>query len=333
MIDALWLGPVALLLGLVLYRLVGCQRIADFPDRPSPVLLAHWRLNEPGGTPSGGVAADSAGDHAGTYIALEDPPQPDPQSAFPTEPLSGVWPGGFSCGQESQVQDPGTSAVRFNGGYVKVLASDPAIQDQLNPAGDFSVTAWVVPESPASPGDATFRSVLTSRADNMNSKGYMIYMGPDLANPGDPAYRWQVWVGVGEGDVNWENRLVGPVVDFGSSGDTPVTFLAVTYEVTGQTFRLYVNPDEGTPAGTLRLASSFAPCQGAPLYIGAGKTDVSDDPPLPAPGPQYFFRGLIQEVKIWNFALREGPAEPDDEGRLPGDRVSTEYALGALGEG
>jgi hypothetical protein len=325
------LGPVVLLLALAFHRLVGCQYIADFPDRPS-TLVAQWSLNEPGATPSGATAGDRVGDHTGTYIALAEPPQPDPQSAFPTEPLEGVPPGGFACGQDSLVQGAGRSAVRFNGAYVKVFDDDPAIQDQLNPAADFSVTAWVVPESPVSPGDVTFRSVLTSRADNANSKGYMIYMGPDLANPGDPAYYWQVWVGVGEGDLNWQNRLVGPVVDFGGPGNTPVTFLAVTYDAAARILSLYVNPtDDGTPSATLTLARPLAPSQGAPLYIGAGKTDVSDQP-LPAPGPQYFFRGLIQEVKIWAIALRGGPSEPDDDDRYSPDLVMTECGRGLFGD-
>jgi hypothetical protein len=157
----------------------------------------------------------------------------------------------------------------------------------------------------------------------------MIYMGPDLANPGDPDYHWQVWVGVG--DVDWRSRLVGPVVDFGAPGSTPVTFLAVTYEASTQTVKLYVNPaDDGSPAGALTLASALVPSQGAPLYIGAGKTDVSDQPPLPAPGPQYFFRGLIQEVKIWNIALKGGPVDVDQP--LPTDHVLTELARGAFGQ-
>jgi hypothetical protein len=328
MSDAfLLLGPVVILLVLAFYRLVGCS----FPSQGiTPAYLeAHWPLNEPAMTTAGGTVMDTAGSHNGTYVALTGPPQPDPQSAFPTQPLDGVPPGGFKRGQDSLVQGTGNSSVRFNGGYVKVF--DAATQDQLNRANDFSVTAWVVPESPVSPGDKSFRSVLTSRADNTNSKGFMIYLGPDLTTPSDPAYYWQVWVGVGAGDLNWQNRLVGPPVDFGSPGNTPVTFLAVTYESMTKTVKLYVSPpEEGTPAGTLTLASPLAPSQGAPLYIGAGKTDVPDQP-QPGPGPQYFFRGRIQEVKLWRIALKGGPAVPDSNGELPGDLVMTEFALGAFG--
>lgn len=326
MIDALLLiGPVVILLALVFYRLVGCS----FHPVSASLIVAHWQLNEPATTVPGETAADTQGPHEGTYVALAGAPQPDPQSDFPTQPLDGVPPGGFRCGEESLVQGSGKSSVRFNGGYVRVFDPDPTIQDRLNPTGDFSVTAWVLPESPVSPGDQSFRSVLTLRADDTSSKGFMIYMGPNLANPADPAYYWQAWVGVG--DVNWQNRLIGPVVDFGGSGNMPVTFLAVTYKASTQTLALYVNPlDDGNPAGTLTPTTALVPSSGAPLYIGAGKTNVPDDP-QPAPGPQYFFRGLIQEVKIWKITLEGGPSQSDSSGNLPEGQVLTEFALGAFG--
>lgn len=57
------------------------------------------------------------------------------------------------------------------------------------------------------------------------------------------------------------------------------------------------------------------------------------DEPQPAPGPQYFFRGRgrIQEVKIWDIALKGGPSEPGADSKLPSDKVMTEFAHGAFG--
>ena len=110
-----------------------------------------------------------------------------------------------------------------------------------------------------------FGSPLTFRGD---TKGFNLYKNDNNV--------WSYWIGNG----GW--------VMF---GDQPIsltwTFLGFTHD--GSIFKTYQNGALlSSSNGSLTLNSS------RPLRIGAGKTEAA---------PDYFFKGLIDEVRIYNRAL------------------------------
>ena len=139
----------------------------------------------------------------------------------------------------------------------------------LNPEA-FTVSIWVN----ADPIGTGHRSPLTSRDDGP-ARGYILY-----AEPGNT---WQFWIGTGAG---WSN-VQGPAVALGEW-----THLTASYA--NELSRFYVN---GFFAGENANAISLNAQQ--PLRIGGGATE--------GPG-NYFFVGMIDEVRLYNSELSEGEA-------------------------
>jgi len=136
----------------------------------------------------------------------------------------------------------------------------------LNP-DEFTVEAWVFVEG----GVNTWRSVVTSR-NNPPHQGYIIYAS--LYN------RWEFWIGNGSGWV----KLLGPSISLNT------WYHLIALYSSGQ-LRLYVDTVlYGSLSETLSKNTT------SPLRIGAGATEGS---------PRYFFKGIIDEVRIYNRALSE----------------------------
>ena len=139
----------------------------------------------------------------------------------------------------------------------------------LNPEA-FTASLWVVADA----SGTGHRSPLTSRDDGP-AKGYIIYA--------NPANTWQFWIGIGDG---W-SAVQGPAVATGEW-----THLAATYADEQST--MYVN---GFLVGTGTNPISLNTAQ--PLRIGGGASEGPGD---------YFFVGLIDDVRIYNRALSAGEA-------------------------
>jgi hypothetical protein len=309
------IAPLVVISLLVLYRFVGCQLVFGLdeyqpgppPAVPPPGLAASWRLSEPTTTTSGDVAHEEWDRHSGTYQALSQSPEVAPDSApLPTTSLgSGAFvapAGGFTAGVPGIIRTGEETCVRFNGGFVRILDADPNAQDQLSPPASFSLVAWVWPEAPPPPGDKTYRAVITCRSDDgVSKRGYVIYAGPDDPTAANPVFSWQAWVGVGNA---WRS-VIGAVVRF----DRP-TGLVVTYNQALARLRLYDIvlddtadiPDTLVPHEQSLAPDSYLPADSTrPLYIGAGRTDANE----PGSAPNYWFLGLVQEVRVYNVELTD----------------------------
>ena len=108
-------------------------------------------------------------------------------------------------------------------------------------------------------------SPLTFRS---NGKGFNLYKNPNNA--------WSYWIG-NDGWVMFGDQAIS----------LTWTFLGFTHD--GSSFKTYQNGALlSSNNGSLSLNSS------SPLRIGAGKTEAA---------PDYFFKGLIDEVRIYNRAL------------------------------
>ena len=147
--------------------------------------------------------------------------------------------------------------------------ADIAYSAALNPEA-FTVSLWVN----ADPIGSGHRSPLTSRDDGP-ARGYILY-----AEPGNT---WQFWIGTGTG---WSN-VQGPAVALGEW-----THLAASYA--DELNRFYVN---GFLAGENTNPISLNAEQ--PLRIGGGATEGPGD---------FFFVGMIDEVRIYNSELSESEA-------------------------
>ena len=148
-------------------------------------------------------------------------------------------------------------------------AADIPHSADLNPDA-FTASLWVN----ADPTGTGHRSPLTSRDDGP-ARGYIIY-----AEPGNT---WQFWIGTGAG---WSS-VQGPGVGLGEW-----THLAVSYA--DELSRLYVN---GILAGESTSPISLNGQQ--PLRLGGGATEGPGD---------FFFVGMIDEVRIYNSELSAGEA-------------------------
>ncbi|MCX5645797.1 MAG: discoidin domain-containing protein [Phycisphaerae bacterium] len=138
----------------------------------------------------------------------------------------------------------------------------------LNPPA-FTVSLWANPSS----GGSGYRSPLTAR-DDTPQRGYILYV--------EPGNTWQFWTGTGTG---WDNAA-GPAAQLDE-------WAHVTATLANDQKMLYLN-------GRLVAQSTAALSLNTqrPLRIGAGATEST--------AGNYFFRGLIDEVCLYNRAL---PAE------------------------
>jgi hypothetical protein len=137
----------------------------------------------------------------------------------------------------------------------------------LNPPA-FTVSLWARPTS----GGSDYRSPLTSR-DDTPQRGYILYV--------EPGNTWQFWTGNGTG---WDNTA-GPAAQLDEWAYVTATF-ANNQKV------LYLNGRQvaqSTAAVTLSLNTQ------QPLRIGAGSSE--------SPAGNYFWRGQIDDVRIYNRAL------------------------------
>jgi hypothetical protein len=134
----------------------------------------------------------------------------------------------------------------------------------LNPEA-FTVSLWAW----ADPTGSNYRSPLTAR-DGSPQRGYILYIAPDNT--------WQFWTGTGTG---W-HTTTGPVAQLGEW-----THVAATFVNDQKT--LYLNGHQvAQGTGTLSLNTQ------RPLWIGAGATESTGN---------YYFKGLIDEVRLYNRAL------------------------------
>ncbi len=144
-------------------------------------------------------------------------------------------------------------------------------EEALNPESAFTVTAWV------NPTDTTdWNSVITSRSHLDDTiSGFVIYNTPEN--------QWDFWTGGGGAPGTW-GRAVGPQAVLNTW-----QHLAITYDGNTDTKTLYVN-------GRRRAFISgqgYMPNPNNPLSIGSGG-DL---------GTEFFFKGMIDDVSIWNEAL------------------------------
>jgi hypothetical protein len=106
--------------------------------------------------------------------------------------------------------------------------------------------------------------------------GYILYATPDNT--------WEFWVGTGAG--GWV-----------STGDAPVTndvwtHLATVYDAGTKTMALYVNGQLASSRANVTLARNTQ----RPFRVGAGVTEGA---------PQFFFAGLIDDVRVHGNALTQ----------------------------
>jgi hypothetical protein len=134
----------------------------------------------------------------------------------------------------------------------------------LNPP-EFTVSCWAWPDA----AGTSHRSPITSRDDGPQ-RGYILYV--------EPGNTWQFWTGTGTG---W-NATTGPAAQLDEWNHVTATF------VNDQKV-LYVN---GRQVG--QSTAVLSPNTQQPLRIGAGATEGTGN---------YFFRGLIDDVRLYNRAM------------------------------
>jgi len=143
-------------------------------------------------------------------------------------------------------------------------AVDIAYSEELNPEA-FTASLWANPN----PTGSGHRSPITSRDDGPQ-RGYIIYIEPGNA--------WQFWTGTGSA---W-NSASGPAAQLGEW-----THVAASFG--NEQKKFYIN---GRLVGESTAPISLNTQQ--PLRIGAGATEGPGD---------FFFPGMIDEVRIYNRAL------------------------------
>jgi hypothetical protein len=290
-----WL-PAALLAVVSLLCFVGCKfdpggalpsftQYTDLTILSNATLAAYWPLGEAPGATS---AVDLKGGHNGAYTTAA--PYPSIPGSAPSAAASGA----FTLGQPGIVAgdtvQPGntirTTCMGVDGGYVNV-PFDPAI----NPTGAFTIEAWVRVEWTEA-DQAAYRCIMDGRAAGVQ-RGFALF-----ANPSN---HWEVWVGNGgSGAPGW---TVLPTNDpFPLSVDGLTFYVVATYD--GTTLNIYVDGEQraGGIAAVYVPNDNVPPNVPGPLYIGTGAPFLPIGP-QPAGGPQWPFKGKIQDVAIYNAAL------------------------------
>jgi hypothetical protein len=248
--------------------------------------VALWPLNEVTGTTAFNLAASPPPGTDGTYLATAVPYPDDSGDALASAPSPGTFPalgqtpgivGGDCLNGDPNQQSPCTI---FDGGYVNVPANAA-----INPA-QFTIEAWVRPDWTAA-DPAAYRVVLMSRnKDGGAARGFTLNARPDNS--------WAVSVGDGTSPAEVE-EVVGSKLILGMSN-----YLAATYD--GSTLTLFV---DGFPSSKPNI--TYAPNTTKPLYIGTGAPELPlrTSPVVndPTHGPLNPFKGVIQDVAIYNRAL------------------------------
>ena len=172
---------------------------------------------------------------------------------------------GNISGDASRQSGKSGNALYFDGSddYVKVPYSP-----LLNPRF-FTLSVWAKVQGASN----SWRSVITSRYQEKNGKqsGYVIYAGEDN--------HWRAVIGNGAG---WSSAIGDSIIN------DAWTYIAVTYD--GKALKLYINGDLITSKKT----TSFMANGKSPLRIGAGRTESN---------PNFFYKGAIDEVRVFNKAL------------------------------
>jgi hypothetical protein len=192
---------------------------------------------------------------------------------------AGQYLSGVTLGQPGALVGDDDLAAGFNGTGAKV---DVPWSASLNPS-TYSFECWA---KVATGTDNTHRSPITSRS-NSPQQGYIFY-----AEGGT----WQYWTGPA-----WDNlgSTTAPVVQ------GQWTHLTGTYDAATKTKRLYYN---GQLVAT-RTNVTATPNGAYALRIGGGATEGTGN---------YWFRGDIDEVAVYNTALSPG-------------QIATHYATGKTG--
>jgi hypothetical protein len=247
--------------------------------------VALWPLNETSGTKASNNSSNAPAGTDGTYLATAVPYPDDSGDSLKSAPSQGSFPAlnqtpgivlGDCLNGDQTKPSPCTS---FDGGYVNVPANAG-----INPA-QFTIEAWVhAGWTAAEP--AVFRVVMMSRnRDGGAARGFSLYAKPD-----------NTWaVSVGDGSTPAETEVQGPAIILGMSN-----YLAASYD--GSTLTLFVDGFPSSKPGVTYAANTTQP-----LYIGTGSpelplrasTVVND----PTHGPLNPFKGIIQDVAIYNRAL------------------------------
>ncbi|MBV9818708.1 MAG: beta-propeller fold lactonase family protein [Solirubrobacterales bacterium] len=236
----------------------GTYSQAILADHP----VSYWRLGERSGT----TAADSAGTHPGTYT------------------------GGYTLGTPGALAGDPDTAVTLNGssGYVNV-----PFTAALNPAGSFSVQAWVKPASYRRSDDM---SIVDSRPSSA-----AVHRGYDLGlEEGDG--RPYIEIGTGRTYVAIVAAQAVPKHRF--------TDLVATYD--GMRVRLYENGD--LVAGPTRVA--LARNRRTPLNLG----DLDH-------GAGQFLDGSIDEAAIYRTALSAAAVAHDHAVGTGGSAATSHRAV------
>ncbi|MDB4438337.1 lamin tail domain-containing protein [bacterium] len=183
---------------------------------------------------------------------------------------------GVTFGAEGAANHTGTAA-EFNGSNSTITVP---FDSATNPES-FTLSMWVNADSTNG-----FASPVTSRDDTPGSvHGYLVY--------NDSGGNWNFWTGTGGPSGAW-NQMSGGPVEVGSW-----THLAVSYDDTSETKRLYVNGALAASNSATNLYSPNGP-QSENLHIGSGADT----------GGSFYFDGLIDDVALWDHALT--PSEIED---------------------
>ena len=319
----LLLTPVAVLVVLLLFGFVGCDKVLGLdnitPNPPpdygadiaaEPSLVAYWRLGEPAGTPvpSTGTATDQTGAHNGNYNSAVITADAKRHSfSAPATITLGITPGLLEVTKPvDETVDP---CIEVNGAFVEV-----PFDAALSPS-PFTVEAWIYPEFGADPANNFYCLVETSApAGGVQKKfGFGLYAGP--ANPASTQqqpYQWQVWMGNGS---NFQQVAVSTdTVKFNQ-----ITYLALTYDSGINApapnlilYTYYPGTNQDISFNSIaKLQANVANYRpnnqagGGSFLIGMGRNlfpGVTVDP-VPLQPFLYAFSGKIQEVAVYSAAL------------------------------
>ena len=170
---------------------------------------------------------------------------------------------GTALGDAKIMSDPARGQVLYTDGSGDLV--EVPYNAALNPE-TFTVSCWAYPDS----AGANYRSPISSR-DEPPQSGYILYV--------TPTNTWQFWTGTGAS--GW-NGTAGPAAQLDEWVHVTATF------VDGQKM-LYLNGRLAAQGTSLLVTNKQRP-----LRIGAGRNELA---------PDYFWRGMIDDVRIYNRAL------------------------------